>query len=172
MARKAHISDEELQRARTLRDKASTATELRSALSVLLMAELGISADRAAELLGTSRRTCFRNKTTLRNQDETPKKPWGGRRRASLSLAEEREFLSPWEIEATSGGVLSVPPIHAALVERLGHDTPMSTTYRMLARHGWRKVHPDTKHPKSDPDAQTEFKKNSLKLWLPPAKTT
>jgi hypothetical protein len=45
----------------------------------------------------------------------------------------------------------------------------MSTTYRLLARHGWRKVQPDTKHPKSDPAAQDEFKKNSPKLWLPPA---
>jgi hypothetical protein len=48
----------------------------------------------------------------------------------------------------------------------------MSTTYRLLARHGWRKVQPDTKHPKSDPAAQDEFKKNSPKLWLPPAART
>jgi hypothetical protein len=45
----------------------------------------------------------------------------------------------------------------------------MSTTYRLLARHGWRKVQPDTKHPKSDPALQDEFKKNFLKQWLPPA---
>jgi hypothetical protein len=45
----------------------------------------------------------------------------------------------------------------------------MSTTYRLLARHGWRKVQPDTKHPKSEPALQDEFKKNSQKQWLPPA---
>jgi hypothetical protein len=44
--------------------------------------------------------------------------------------------------EATIGGVLTVPPIHAALVEHLGRGFPMSTTYRLLARHGWRKVQP------------------------------
>jgi hypothetical protein len=46
-----------------------------------------------------------------------------------------------------------------ALIKHLGHDTSPSTTYRMLARHGWRKVQPDTKHPKSDQAAQEEFKK-------------
>ena len=56
-----------------------------------------------------------------------------------------------------------------ALVEKLGRDIPMAATYRLLARHGWRKVQPDTKHPKGDPAAQEEFKKNSRKRWLPPA---
>jgi hypothetical protein len=31
--------------------------------------------------------------------------------------------------------------------------------YRLLERHGWRKVAPDTHHPKSDPAAQEEWKK-------------
>ena len=90
-------------------------------------------------------------------------------RRYSLTLEEEREFLATFEANAGSGGVLSVPPIHVALIELLGHNTSPSTTYRMLARHGWRKVQPDTKHPKSDPAAQEEFKKNSPSLWKPPA---
>lgn len=106
---------------------------------------------------------------SYRNQDDTPKETWGGRRNSSMTIEEERDFLSQWKEKAASGGVLTVPPIHAALVERLGHDTPMSTTYRLLARHGWRKVQPDTKHPKSDPAMQEEFKKNSPKQWLPPA---
>ncbi|MCB2147659.1 MAG: winged helix-turn-helix domain-containing protein [Deltaproteobacteria bacterium] len=105
----------------------------------------------------------------IRNQDGASQKRWGGRRRCSMTLEQEKAFLAQWEQKATAGGVLSVLPIHAALVERLGHDTPMSTTYRLLARHGWRKVQPDTKHPKSDPAKQAEFKKKSLKLWLPPA---
>ena len=33
--------------------------------------------------------------------------------------------------------------------------------YRLLARHGWRKVAPDTRHPKSDLAVQEEWKKNS-----------
>jgi hypothetical protein len=42
-----------------------------------------------------------------------------------------------------------------------------SVVYRMLARHGWRKVAPDTRHPKSDPIAQEDWKKNFPKRWRP-----
>ena len=169
MARQVSISNEEIQRAKQLRDRASSITDYRKALSVILIAEFGVTADHAADILGTSRRTIFRDRGNIRIQDDTTKNSWGGRRNSSMTFEEEREFLAQWEAKATSDGVLTVPPIHTALVERLGHAMPMSTTYRLLARHGWRKVQTDTKHPKSDPGLQDEFKKNSQKQWLPPA---
>ena len=169
MARTVYIHPDEVQKAKQLRDQASTMAEYRKALSVILVAEHGFDADRAADALGISRRTVFRDRDNIRNQDDSCKKTWGGRRNASMTIEEEREFLAQWSAQAIQGGVLTVPPIHAALVEKLGHDIPLATTYRLLARHGWRKVQPDTKHPKSDPAAQDEFKKNSPKRWLPPA---
>lgn len=169
MARKICIDPEEIQKAKQLRDQAATVSEYRRALSVILVADYGFDADQTADVLGTSRRTVFRDRSSIRNQDDTSKKTWGGRRNSSLTIEEEREFLSQWQEQAMNGGVLTVPPIHAALVERLGRAIPLSTTYRLLARHGWRKVQPDTKHPKSDPAAQDEFKKNSRRQWLPPA---
>lgn len=168
MARKIQISIKDIQRAKQLRDQAKTVADYRKALSVLLTVELGLDADQTAELLGTSRRTVFRDRDNIRIQDDTAKKSWGGRRHCSMTVEEEGEFLAQWTAKATKGGILTVPPIHAALVERLGRDIPLSTTYRMLARHGWRKVQPDTKHPKSDPAMQDEFKKNFPKRWLPP----
>jgi len=168
MARKASCSPAELQRAKQLREQASTIAEYRKALSVILTAEYGLDAERAADALGTSRRTIFRDRSDICTQGGTSKKAWGGRRNSSMSIAEEREFLSQWQEQAAVGGVLTVPPIHAALVERLGYAIPLSTTYRLLARHGWRKVQPDTKHPKSDPAIQDEFKKNSPRQWQPP----
>lgn len=169
MARQVHISDEAIQQAKQLREQATTIKEYRRALSVLLVAQLGLDADQAAEVLGSSRRTVFRDRSNICSQDDSNMKSWGGRRHCAMTIKQEREFLAEWEAKATAGGVLTVPPIHAALVARLGHDAPMSTTYRLLARHGWRKVQPDTKHPKSDPVAQDEFKKNFPKQWLPPA---
>ena len=168
MASQNQISMEDLQRAKQLRDQATTAAEYRKALSVILTAELSMDAEQIAELLGTSRRTVFRDRVSIRSQGDTPKNCWGGRRHCVMSIAEEDQFLAQWEDQALVGGVLTVPPIHAALVKRLGRDIPMSTTYRLLARHGWRKIQPDTKHPKSDAALQDEFKKNSLKLWKPP----
>ena len=169
MARKICVDTVEVQKAKQLRDQATTVSEYRKALSVILVAEYGLDADRTAEALGTSRRTVYRDRSNIRNQDDTSKRTWGGRRNSSMTIEEERVFLYQWQEQATRGGVLTVPPIHAALIERLGHTIPLSTTYRLLARHGWRKVQPDTKHPKSDPAAQDEFKKNSRKQWRPPA---
>ena len=168
MARQTCISAEEIQRAMQLRDQAASVAEYRTALSVILRDVVGLDADQTAEVLGTSRRTIFRDRSRICNQGVASENQWGGRRHCSMSIHEEDEFLREWEAKAAAGGVLTVPPIHAALVDRLGHPCPMSTTYRLLARHGWRKVQPDTKHPKSDPTAQDEFKKNSPKLWLPP----
>ena len=168
MARAARFSGEEIARARQLRDKATTVIELRKALSVLLVSEAGLDAIQTSEILGISERTVFRNRGSIRNQDERRRNTWGGRRHYSMTIKEEQDFLHTWEAKANEGGVLSVPPVHAALIETLRHSIPTSTTYRLLARHGWRKVQPDTKHPKSKPEIQEEFKKNSPRLWRPP----
>ena len=168
MARAAYFSNEEIARARELRDQATTMIELRKALSVLLVVEAGLGASQVAEILGISERTVFRNRNSIRHQTEEGKRnTWGGRRHYIMTMEEERDFLRTWEEKANQGGMFSVPPIHAALVERLGRSIPISTTYRLLARQGWRKVKPDTKHPKSKPAIQEEFK-NLLGLWLPP----
>ena len=161
MARTANFTTDEIIRARQLRGQATTAKDLRKALSVLLVAEIGLDVDKTSDVLGISERTVFRNRGSVRNQDEGKQNTWGGRRHYGMTVEEEQEFLRNWEVKAIEGGVLSVPPIHAALVERLGRPIPMSTTYRLLARHGWRKVQPDTKHPKSKPEIQDEFKKTS-----------
>jgi len=168
MTRTASFTQEAIEKARQARDKAETAMALRRALSVLLVAEGGLGADKASEVLGISERTVFRNQSDIRNQDESDRNTWGGRRRYTMTIEKENEFLRDWEAKANEGGVLSVPPIHAALVEKLGRSIPISTTYRLLARHGWRKVQPDTKHPKSDRAVQEEYKKNSPRLWRPP----
>ena len=63
--------------------------------------------------------------------------------------------------------MLVLSPIRAALAQRLGRPVAASVVWRLLARHGWRKVAPDTRHPKSDLAAQEAWKKNSPKRWLP-----
>jgi len=168
MTRTANFTESEITQARQIRDQAKTALELRKALSVLLIAEGGLDTNQTAGILKISQRTVFRNQEHIRKQDKKLRNTWGGRRRYTMTVEEEKEFLSDWEVKANEGGVLAVPPIHAALIEKLGRPIPISTTYRLLARHGWRKVQPDTKHPKSDPEVQEEFKKNSQKWWQPP----
>ena len=78
---------------------------------------------------------------------------WGGRRRAVMNVEEEREFLDSWAESAADGGLLIVAPLRAALAQQLGRPVTHSVVYRLLARHGWRKVAPDTRHP--DPRCAT-----------------
>jgi len=74
---------------------------------------------------------------------------------------------SPWAEKAQAGGVLVLSPIRAALAQRLGRKVPTSIVYLFLARHGWRKVAPDTRHPKNDPQIQEDWKNNYRKIWRP-----
>ena len=84
-----------------------------------------------------------------------------------MTAEEEKAFLTPWAEQARDAGVLVVSPLRAALAENLGRRVAPSVLYRLMARHGWRKVAPDTRHPKSDPVAQAEWKINSRKRWQP-----
>jgi transposase len=85
----------------------------------------------------------------------------GGRRHENLTPDEEAEFLEGFFIEASQGGIIEAGKVKKAYEERVGHTVPKSTVYRMLARHGWRKLAPRPRHTKSDLVAQEEFKKNS-----------
>ena len=76
-----------------------------------------------------------------------------------MTLEEEKTFLAPWIKEAAAGSLLVVAPLRAALAQQVGQPVKASVIYRMLARHGWRKVAPDTKHPKSNPAVQEEWNK-------------
>ena len=120
MARKVHISKEEILQAKKLRDNAKTVADFRKALAVILAFELGLDADQAADILGTSRRTVFRHRSAIRKQDDTPKRSWGGRRRCCMSIEEERAFLSPWEVRATEGGGAFCSPDSCSLGAAIG----------------------------------------------------
>jgi transposase len=84
---------------------------------------------------------------------------WGGRRQSLLTPEEEVAFLKPWLESAATGNLVVVSPIRAALAQRLGQPIKPSVVYRLLARHGWRKVAPDTRHPKNKPEVQEAWKK-------------
>jgi transposase len=170
MARPRQIDMALVAQARALVLDAKTLEELRCAQAVLLPALLDATLEDTAVALGVGRATVSRLQGLLRRRVAKPKQArpsWGGRRRASMNIEEEREFLAPWAKQADEGGLLVVSPLRAALAQELGHAVAASVVYRMLARHGWRKVAPDTRHPKSDPLAQEAWKKNFPKRWRP-----
>jgi transposase len=80
-------------------------------------------------------------------------------------MAEEKAFLAPWVEQAMKGRMLVVSSLRAAFALEIGRPVAATVVYRMLERHGWRKVAPDTRHPKADPKVQEDWKKNSRKFW-------
>ncbi len=146
------------------------ATELRCAQAVMFPAIPGTTLEQTAALIGVSRASVPRLQARFRQSMQTGKfhlRNWGGRRRELMTLEEEKKFLEPWEQQAKDGGILVVSVIRAALAQYSGRPIKASVVYRLLERHGWRKVTPDTHHPKSDPAAQEEWKKNFRKYWRP-----
>jgi transposase len=83
----------------------------------------------------------------------------GGRRREYLTVEEERAFVAPFFARAEKGEIATTAEIHQAFEERIGHEVEDSTIYRLLNRHGWRKLVPRPRHPQADQQAQEEFKK-------------
>jgi transposase len=170
MARPRKINPELVQRAQETVRQTKNCTQLRQALAVLLPAETGSTLEETARLLGVGRSSVPRLQANFQRgclEKPNPRRQWGGRRKALMSPAQEREFLAPWAEQAKSGGLLVLSPIRAALAQRLGRPVAASVVYRFLARHGWRKVAPDTRHPKSNPQVQEDWKKNSRKYWQP-----
>lgn len=161
-----------VEHAKGLATRALTVRELRCAQAVLLPALLDASLEQTAAALGVGRATVGRYQAKVRRRLLHPaalEPKWGGRRRAAMSWEEELEFLRPWAEQAADGGMLIVGPLRAALAQRLGHSVAHSVVYRLLARHGWRKVAPDTRHPKSDPAEQERRKKTPPACWRPSA---
>ncbi len=86
--------------------------------------------------------------------------------RRNLSEAEEAIVLTECEKEAEVGKLLTVEMVRRKLEERLGRDTSHNYVYRVLKRHGWRKVTPRAKHPKAASQEEQDSSKK-LKPFMP-----
>lgn len=100
------------------------------------------------------------------------------RNRAHLTRKRERRFLQPFFDRAEGGKLTTVRHIHRAHCRLVEKRLDTTVTYRLLSRHGWRRVVPRPRHPKADTKAQEEFrvffpqsgdehKSRSDPLWAP-----
>lgn len=158
-----------IEAAKKLLKSARTAEEMRMAQAVLLPLEMGLSLEHTARIIGRSKgatcsmrirfvqvfageRPASRSKRTLRN-------------RAKADLARERQVLDYVLSTSATGGIVAVSRIKPEVEALLGKSMALSTLYRMLARHGWRKLAPDTQHPQDDQKVREEWKKNFPANW-------
>lgn len=167
----ARIAKGEEQRewARGLLATAKTAEDLRQAQAILLPLELGLSLEQTAQAIGRSvSATCkLRNRRRREAAGELmPKKRKRElRNRAITSLERESAILDTVLAGSEQGGVIVIPALKPAFEKALGKPVALSTLYRILARHNFRKLAPDTAHPKGDPLKREEWKKNFPASW-------
>ena len=94
---------------------------------------------------------------------ETPGK--GGRRHEYMTLEQERSFLHLFFARAERGEIATAEEIQQAFEAEVKHEVHRSSIYRLLDRHGWRKLMPRPRHPKANAEEQTTFKKTSRKRF-------
>lgn len=87
---------------------------------------------------------------------------YGGNRR-NMSYEEEEAILKPFYEKAERGQIVEISEIKAAYQEKVDHKISEVQIYRVLHRHGWRKIMPRSRHPKkASPEAIEASKKLNI----------
>ena len=147
MARQAS-GVEHLDEAHALMMRAKTADELRTAQAVLLPLVLGLSLEQTALAIGRSTSAaCAMRMRFCRIAEgslEPPRSKRELRNRALASLEQERRMLAAVCGRSRRAGSTLVPRLKLAMEERCGRAVALSGVYRLLQRHGWRRVPPES----------------------------
>lgn len=88
----------------------------------------------------------------------------GGMYRRNLSPAQEKALIKEISSSSDLGRILEISSIKKRYEELAGKQVHKTVVYRMLARHGWRKIVPRPIHPKNDKVAIETFKK-AFRKW-------
>ena len=88
---------------------------------------------------------------------------YGGNRR-NMSYEEEELILKPFYEAAEKGKMVEISEIEEAYQEKVEHRISNVQIYRVLHRHGWRKIMPRSKHPKKASEEAIEASKKLSSL--------
>ena len=117
-------------------------------LRALELRSEGKSADEVSAATGSH--SAYRTQLTAKYRAggiEISGNHYGGNRR-NMSVEEETLLLEPFREKAEKGEIVEVSEIKASYEQAVGHRIGGSQIYYILCRHGWRKVMPQSKHPK------------------------
>lgn len=155
------IPEKAVARLRAALKKAKTKGEYQRVQCLWLRASLGLSSEQVAQAIGWRPTSVRRLQSRYLREGERALEGVGrgGRRRQNLTLDEERALLAQFAEKAEQGGLLVVSEVRVGYEKAVGRRVPKSTVYRMLARHGWRKITPRPRHPQSERERQEAFKK-------------
>ncbi len=135
---------EHLDEARALMERAKTADELRTAQAVLLPLILGLSLEQTALAIGRSTSAaCAMRMRFCRIAEgaiEAPRSKTELRNRAHATLEQEQRLLGSVCGRSRQAGATLVPRLREAMQAQYGKEVALSSVYRLLQRHGWRRV--------------------------------
>ena len=157
------IPPQRLKELEEFRKKKWPGNEFQRFLCVWLRVEHQLSTAEIARTLGLSVNTVrFTQKDFIDNGvSALTELKRGGRMRYLMPLEAEESFLKQYEEKASQGELLVVNEIKVALEKHLGRSIHKTTVYRMLYRHGWRKLVPRPSHPKRNQQEAEAFKKGA-----------
>ncbi len=159
MASKYVFSNEEIQGIEQAR-KANKDKRVEKRLKALEMRAKGASAKDVSDATGYHTNYISRLVTKYCNKglEGITGNHYGGNRR-NLSVKEEEAILEPFKERAEKGQIIEISEIAKAYQEAVDHPVASTHIYRVLHRHGWRKVMPRSKHPQKASDEEIEASK-------------
>lgn len=136
--------------------------EHRRIQSIYFRAKFGYDALQVSKMVGLKVQTVRNIHSAYLKEGEAALrfKDKGGRHRFYLNLIEEENFLNQFKQAGELGRIVEISRVRAAYEQWVGGKVAKSTVYRLLERHGWRKLVPRTKHPKGCDEVIEQFKKN------------
>ena len=157
--RRNEISAEEYEKIKT-EEKATQDKQISRKLKVLMLRYEGRENKTIAERTGFSETRVSHLITEYKKNGlkEYARKKYGGNHR-NMTKEEEEEILEKFRKDAEAGHVVTAQEIKKASDEKLGRDTGRGYIYMLLARHGWRKVMPRSRHPKKANEEAIEASK-------------
>ena len=161
MFKRYQFCEEQITELKNLR-KRNKDKNVEKRIKTLLMYAAGDSRDKIAEQTGYAKTYITELVTKYRKNGLSAinGNNYRGNNR-NLSMAEEEALLEPFKEAAAAGQIVEVKEIKAAYEKAIGRsvDKDHAIIYRMLKRHGWRKIMPRSKHPNKASDEVIEASK-------------
>lgn len=168
MPKRNHISQKEVAEIEIVRKK-NRDKNIDKRLEVLLLHAAGKKRSEIADKTGFGKQyvTELVGKYCKNGLADFAQKHYRGNHR-NMSFEEEERLLQSFKEQAEAGQIVEVSAIKAAYEEKIGRPVGSnSQIYYVLARHGWRKVMPRSKHPNKASEEAIEASKKLTKLSTP-----
>lgn len=108
-----------------------------------------VDAEYLSDITGYSKANVYSIVQKFNNSEkrDVSSKPKGGRRRALMSVEQERELMTSLESIALKGQILSANDVRRIVEQKLNKPVSDDYIWDLLKRNGWTKHSPRPHHP-------------------------